>query len=356
MNFVYVRDSEALVRNAPDRGARRYNMDRTFTAVLVATIMAMSCCVLLVSDDGDAADATYVAEVSGSQYGTLAEAYNAATSGSTINLLSDVKLTERFDISKSITLNLGGHTISADKSFTRDSSDNNRNQLINVKETDNSSDINVKITNGTLKSGINNYHTLNIYKVSNVELKNMVIDHSESYYGAPLIINGSKVTLGGSMTFVTGNNSWYAVNVDNKEGGTSGASLTTAANAELVFKGTSPLAIYVETTQKDKGGVDLTFGDGTKAVSDIEDFILRAVSPEANTDLVKDNASEVDIIPETESAPEPTPTPGYDDDENLPPYIPSQSSNDDDTVTIVACAAAAAVAAILAVFLVIDRK
>ena len=47
--------------------------------------------------------------------------------------------------------------------------------------------------------------------------------------------------------------------------------------------------------------------------------------------------------------------PGYDDDEDLPPYIPSQSSNDD-TVTIVACAAAAAVAAILAVFLVIDRK
>ena len=48
--------------------------------------------------------------------------------------------------------------------------------------------------------------------------------------------------------------------------------------------------------------------------------------------------------------------PGYDDDEDLPPYIPSQFSNDDDTVTIVACAAAAAVAAILAVFLVIDRK
>ena len=48
--------------------------------------------------------------------------------------------------------------------------------------------------------------------------------------------------------------------------------------------------------------------------------------------------------------------PGYDDDEDLPPYIPSQSSNDDDTVTIVSCAAAASVAAILAVFLVIDRK
>lgn len=49
------------------------------------------------------------------------------------------------------------------------------------------------------------------------------------------------------------------------------------------------------------------------------------------------------------------PSTSWDDDEDLPPFIPSQSSNDD-TVTIVACAAAAAVAAILAVFLVIDRK
>ena len=55
-------------------------------------------------------------------------------------------------------------------------------------------------------------------------------------------------------------------------------------------------------------------------------------------------------------SPEPTPTPGYDDDEDLPPFIPTQPAGDDDTVTIVACAAAAAVAAILAVFLVIDRK
>ena len=49
-------------------------------------------------------------------------------------------------------------------------------------------------------------------------------------------------------------------------------------------------------------------------------------------------------------------TPSWSDDEDLPPFIPTQPAEDDDTVTIVACAAAAAVAAILAVFLVIDRK
>ena len=46
----------------------------------------------------------------------------------------------------------------------------------------------------------------------------------------------------------------------------------------------------------------------------------------------------------------------WDDEEDLPPFIPSQTGGDDDTVTIVACAAAAAVAAIMAVFLIIDRK
>ena len=59
------------------------------------------------------------------------------------------------------------------------------------------------------------------------------------------------------------------------------------------------------------------------------------------------------IIPDNQQI---EPSPGYDDDEDLPPFIPTQSAEDDDTVTIVACAAAAALAAIMAVFLIIDRK
>ena len=63
---------------------------------------------------------------------------------------------------------------------------------------------------------------------------------------------------------------------------------------------------------------------------------------------------EVVIEGEDVNSTEMPPTAG--DDEDLPPFIPTQPADDDDTVTIVACAAAAAVAAILAVFLVIDRK
>ena len=51
------------------------------------------------------------------------------------------------------------------------------------------------------------------------------------------------------------------------------------------------------------------------------------------------------------------PSPGYDDDEDLPPFVPGQTQgSDDDSVTIVACAAAAVVAALMAVFLIVSYR
>lgn len=51
------------------------------------------------------------------------------------------------------------------------------------------------------------------------------------------------------------------------------------------------------------------------------------------------------------------PSPGYDDDEDLPPFVPGQTQgSDDDSVTIVACAAAAVVAALVAVFLIVSYR
>ena len=324
-------------------------MDRTVTAVLVAAIMAMSCCVLLVSDEGDAADATYVAEVGNQQYETLKAAYDAVSNGETIVLIGDVELTERFDISKSVILNLNGHTIFADEDFEKKTANSN-NQLVNIMNISDSDA--VKVYNGTLRTGVNNDHTLNIYKANNVELDDLVIDHTASYRGAPLVINGSEVTLGGSMTFITGDKSWHAVNVDNKEGDGNGASVKTNLNTELHFEGVKPYGFVFDTNGT--GNISLEFGDGTTAASDKSDFILSGPNENAVADMitVDDDAVEIILV----NQPDPTPTPGYDDDEDLPPFIPTQPAENDDTVTIVACAAAAAVAAILAVFLVIDRK
>ena len=62
------------------------------------------------------------------------------------------------------------------------------------------------------------------------------------------------------------------------------------------------------------------------------------------------------IVYEVEPNLTPDPTPGWNDDDELPPFIPTQSAEENDTVTIVACAAAAVVAALMAVFLIISYK
>ena len=68
-----------------------------------------------------------------------------------------------------------------------------------------------------------------------------------------------------------------------------------------------------------------------------------AVNPDGSigvgADIVKDEPS----------------NPSYDDDE-LPPFIPTQPKDSGDDVTIVACAAAAVVAALMAVFLIVSYK
>ena len=94
--------------------------------------------------------------------------------------------------------------------------------------------------------------------------------------------------------------------------------------------------------------MSLTAGSGTSiAFVDFQNTGGNTIRIESGADYSGDAGDNVYV--------EPTPTPGYDDEE-LPPFVPTQPAEDDNTVTIVACAAAAAVAAILAVFLVIDRK
>ena len=319
-------------------------MDRTVTAVLVAAIMAMSCCVLLVSDEGDATTTTV------GDYNELLDAISEASNGDTIQLTADIEVDKMLSINEknSVTLDLNNHKIISSAGFTgTDDEKNNDKHLINVDSST------VTITNGVLKTIGSNKHVLNVYDNSDVTLSNVTLDHTNAMAGAPLVVNGSKVTLKGENTFITGDKSWYAVNIDDK-GNANGAGVSTEKNTVLHFEGAKPVGFQFDTTGD--GGISLTFGEGTTATSEIEGFELSKIGKVSDETLVDSNSEIVIINPEPEPTPEPTPTPGYDDDEDLPPYIPSQSSNDDDTITIVACAAAAAVAAILAVFLVIDRK
>ena len=113
------------------------------------------------------------------------------------------------------------------------------------------------------------------------------------------------------------------------------------------------------------GGTFNAVGEGSKSL-DIGDHTvadLNITGGQYSTEVPKDYFdSEYNLWKNPDGSyqiavTDPNPSsPGYDDDEDLPPFVPTQPAEDDNTVTIVACAAAAAVAAILAVFLVIDRK
>ena len=113
------------------------------------------------------------------------------------------------------------------------------------------------------------------------------------------------------------------------------------------------------------GGIFNAVGEGSKSL-DIGDHTvadLNITGGQYSTEVPKDYFdSEYNLWKNPDGSyqiavTDPNPSsPGYDDDEDLPPFVPTQPAEDDNTVTIVACAAAAAVAAILAVFLVIDRK
>ena len=94
-----------------------------------------------------------------------------------------------------------------------------------------------------------------------------------------------------------------------------------------------------------------TYAAITLTTSDDEATII---APSGDNVVVTEETPEPE--PE-EPTQEPEPTPGYDDDEELPPMIrPGASSSDDDSVTIVASAAAAVVAALMAVFLIVSYK
>lgn len=79
-------------------------MKKKFLAVLLTLLMLLGALAVTTAADGG-----NVAEVNGTQYATLQEAVNAASTGETVTLLADTS--EDVTIDKSITLNLGGNTL-----------------------------------------------------------------------------------------------------------------------------------------------------------------------------------------------------------------------------------------------------
>ena len=108
---------------------------------------------------------------------------------------------------------------------------------------------------------------------------------------------------------------------------------------------------YAIRAPENTAGTKLLIGSGSyngAVLADVEAMTVSGGSfSEDVSDYLEPGLTQVDgVIVDSSSLP------SVGDDDELPPFIPTQPAEDDDTVTIVACAAAAAVAAILAVFLI----
>lgn len=219
-----------------------------------------------------------VASVGGVGYPTLDAAIDAADkldedADRTVTLQKDVEVDKQLELGvKGMTLDLNGKTITASEDFTYSMSNKNDAHVVNISASG------VTIENGTIKATEKNKHALNVYGCDGVTIRDMVLDHTESATGAPLVVAASDVTVEGELELVTGKGSWYGADVDSRKIGdvATSASLTLAGGASIVVTGSteSSLGVYVENTALSEADTTVSFGSGTSISSpDIDGFI-----------------------------------------------------------------------------------
>lgn len=197
----------------------------------------------------------------------LAAAITAQEGGQVWNFASG----ETFEVSSmmnltadNIILNLNGSTITAAENFT---GTDNSAHLVNVLGQD------IAINNGTLKATEDNKHVLNVYGANGFVAEDLTLDHSEADTGAPMIVTGCSATIKGTFTTITGEKSWYAVNVDNRLNSGFAATTVTFENAEVNFKGDNPLGIQIDATDENEtNAIKLNLGEGTKVNTPVSNF------------------------------------------------------------------------------------
>ena len=166
--------------------------------------------------------------VDGTGYGSFAEAFHQMKDGSTITMYEDVKLNGTLKVTAAnTTFDLNGHKIWG-------VFEGNLVELASVNG--------VTIKNGTLEGG--SKHTLNVWNAKDITLEKLTLDNSNTKGGAPLIVGASEVTLAGgcdegvAVTTITGENSWYAINVDSRSVNNTNTPAKLTVATRLLFKGT----------------------------------------------------------------------------------------------------------------------
>ena len=122
-----------------------------------------------------------VAQIGETKYSTFEDALKAAQendTNDTITLLKNVSLKTTIEISKSVTLDLGGFTVTGPKVEVK-SEQNKWNEYIALKITNGT----VTIKNGTVSGRVNVYDAANVTIEKDVTIKNRCFNSSTSGYG-----------------------------------------------------------------------------------------------------------------------------------------------------------------------------
>lgn len=157
--------------------------------------------------------------------------------GDTLSLSGDVTLTQQVTITRPITLDGNGHTITSSFAKT-DSANNSAIGIIGTHDVT-IEDVFVDGTGGT------DLHGINVYESTGVLIK----DTTVSYERTGVLVNGSEVTV---ENIHTNGNTWNGMDVDQGSGVTSPAHLT--VNGTSQHGEASPLPnphIFVDDTTKD---------------------------------------------------------------------------------------------------------
>ncbi len=145
------------------------------------------------------------------EYSSLQAAVNAVSSGSTINIKSNLTITDGVTINKSLTIDGNNYTLSP--TFTKNGNSDNATLMIDSS--------NVTVNDLKINGSQGKYlHGINIYEATGVDLNN-VITENNNHYG--IVVDGSTVEVN---NITTNNNGWGGIDVDQGVGVNTPASLT----------------------------------------------------------------------------------------------------------------------------------
>lgn len=173
-------------------------------------------------------------------------------SGTTIELTEDITVDEMAYIKDvdNITINGNGHKITASDNFAMGT--HGQINLFKVEGGEN-----VVLNDVNLVATASNKNTLDLYQ-SDVVLNNVVLDNQNTQGGAAMIVNGANVDVTGSFQTITGDNSWYAINVDSEKNGVA---------ASLDFTNAASVTFTDESAEKNKMPLVLSLQAGEDATA-----------------------------------------------------------------------------------------